>query len=168
MRALRPGSGVSGGTGWIEDGRVAAAFRLAMLAAVLLPIRQNWCRDKRDGFPLSYYPMFSLRRRERLSVVHLVGLTAGGKRRLIPYSYAGTGGLNQVRRQLHRLAHSGAADAVCERAARRLAAKGDGPLADVVTVQVVEGQYRLATYFAGDKEPLSERVYAARPVERTS
>ena len=167
MRALWPGSGVSGGTGWIEDGRVAGAFRLAMLAAVLLPIRQNWCRDKRDGFPLSYYPMFSLRRRERLSVVHLVGLTAGGKRRLIPYSYAGTGGLNQVRRQLHRLAHSGAADAVCERAARRLAAKGDGPLADVVTVQVVEGQYRLATYFAGEKEPLSERVYAARAVERT-
>lgn len=80
------------GAGWIEDERHAAAFSAAVLAAVLLPIRQNWREHKRDGFPLSYYPMFSQRRKERVGLLYLVGLTATGERRLIPYSYAGTGG----------------------------------------------------------------------------
>ena len=158
---------MTGGSALIEDERLATAFSVAMLAAVLLPITQNWRRHKRDGFPLSYYPMFSDRRREKVNVVHLVGLTADGERHLIPYHYAGTGGLNQVRRQLNRLADRGAAGVACEAVARRLAVDGGGPLGHVVTVQVVRGRYRLATYFDGAKEPLSERVFAARPVERT-
>ncbi len=156
------------GTGWIEDERLVTAFGAAMIAAVLWPIRQNWRQDKRDGFPLSYYPMFSQRRKERVDLVYLVGLTAGGERRLIPYSYAGTGGLNQVRRQIGRLVRTGTADVVCEAAARRLAAKNDGPLGDVVTVRVVRGRYRLADYFAGDKEPLSERIQATCEIGRDS
>ncbi len=96
------------GTGWIEDERHAAAFSAAVLGAVLLPIRQNWREHKRDSFPLSYYPMFSTQRKERVDLLYVVGLTAAGERRLIPYSYAGTGGLNQVRRQLGRLVRGGA------------------------------------------------------------
>lgn len=101
-----------------------------------------------------------------MGLLYLVGLTATGERRLIPYSYAGTGGLNQVRRQLGRLVRAGAAHLVCEAVAQRLAARNDGPLADVVAVQVVRGRYRLENYFAGDREPLSEHVCANRAVHR--
>lgn len=48
-----------------------------------------------------------------------------------------------MRRQLGRLVRAGAADLVCEAVAQRLAARNDGPLADVVAVQVVRGRYRV-------------------------
>ncbi|MBA2566904.1 MAG: hypothetical protein H0V08_03820 [Thermoleophilaceae bacterium] len=165
---MRADSGMTSGTGWIADERLAAAFSAAVLALVLSPIRQNWREHKRDGFPLSYYPMFSARRGEQVTLVYLLGLTGDGGRRLIPYSYAGTGGLNQVRRQLGRLIRCGSADLACEAVARRLAARSDGPFADVVTVKVVRGRFLLPAYFAGEKEPVSERVHATRGVERST
>lgn len=157
---------MSRGTGLIEDERVAAAFSAALTLLVLSPVRQNWRDRKRDGFPLSYYPMFSARRGKRVNLVYVLGLTASGERRLIPYSYVGTGGLNQVRRQLGRLIRSGTADAACEAVARRLAASRDRPLADVVTVQVVRGRFLLTGDFTSEKEPVSECVYATRTIDR--
>ena len=136
------------------------------LAVVLWPIRRNWRATKRDGFPLSYYPMFSARRSERVQVHHLVAVTASGERRLLAHHLCGPGGLNQVRRQLRRLMRAGQAEPLCERVAQHLAREREGALTDVVGVEAVRSEYSLAGYFGGDKRPVSEKVYASRPVER--
>ena len=155
-----------GRTSAIEDKRVAATFSAAMVGAVVWPITQNWRTKKQDGFPLSYYPMFSAKREDIVRCTYLVGLTATGERRSIPYCYAGTGGLNQVRRQLRRLARAGEGQAVCAAVAERLAARHEGSLTEVVTVQLARGEYRLARFAGGDKAPLRERVYGSQEIDR--
>jgi hypothetical protein len=144
----------------------AGALSLGLIAGVLWPLRQNWCERPRDSYPFSYFPMFSAKRRKRVRERYFVGLDPSGRRRLIPYTYFAGGGLNMVRRQLRRLVIAGRAEDVGRRVADNLAREPDGPFADVVTVQVVAGEYRLADYFTGDKEPLSERVHATCEVER--
>jgi hypothetical protein len=149
-----------------DDKRLTALVIAAGLAAMLAPIRQNWRATPRDGFPLSYYPMFSAARRKTYTVYHLVGLTGDGEQRLLHYSYGGAGGLNSVRRQMRLLARGGRADALCEAAARRLCERCDAALDDVVTVQLVRSTYRVADYYAGDTRPVREKVFATRAVER--
>ena len=144
----------------------AGTLSLGLIAGVLWPLRQNWCERPRDSYPFSYFPMFSAKRRKRVRERYFVGLDPSGRRRLIPYTYFAGGGLNMVRRQLRRLVIAGRAEDVGRRVADNLAREPDGPFADVVTVQVVAGEYRLADYFTGDKEPLSERVHATCEVER--
>jgi len=144
----------------------ASALSLLTVGAILWPIAQNWKKEPKDNFPLSYYPMFSLKRPKKADFTYLVGLDAEGNRHLLPYRYAGTGGLNQVRRQINRLAREGKAERLCRQVAERLALEADGPFSDVKTVQVVTGRYRLAEYFDGIKEPTKERVHASWPVER--
>lgn len=146
----------------------AGGLSVLTIGAVLWPIVQNWREKPRDGFPLSYYPMFSAKRARTASVTYLVGLDARGGRRLLPYDYAGTGDLNQVRRQINRIVREGRADKLCQIVAGKVALEGEGEFADVVTVQVVTGKYRLADYFAGKRDPVSERVHASWPVERGS
>jgi hypothetical protein len=145
---------------------LAGALGLGLIAGVLWPLRQNWCESPRDSYPFSYFPMFSAKRRKRVRERYFVGLDPSGGRRLIPYTYFAGGGLNMVRRQLRRLVIAGRAEDVGRRVAENLAREQDGPFADVVTVQVIAGEYRLADYFTGNKEPLSERVHATCEVER--
>ncbi len=45
-----------------RDKAMVLAGGVALLGSVLVPIRQNWRAKPRDGFPLSYYPMFSAKR----------------------------------------------------------------------------------------------------------
>jgi len=97
------------------------AASAALLGAVITPVRQNWRPVPRDGFPLSYYPMFSARRRRTGTVTHLVGVDADGRSRVLHYRHAGTGGLNQVRRQIRRSVTEDRADALAERAAGSVA-----------------------------------------------
>lgn len=144
----------------------AGGLSALTIGAVLWPVTQNWRKEPRDGFPLSYYPMFSARRSKIASVTYLVGLDSRGRRLLLPYAYAGTGGLNQVRRQINRIVREGGADKLCRIVALKVALEKETSLVGVVTVQVVTGRYRLADYFAGAKDPVSERVHASRPVER--
>ena len=73
-----------------------------MVAAVFSPVAENWRDHPSDGFPLSYYPMFSRQRGEVYRQTHLVGVDAENNRILIPYRFAGAGGFNQVRRQINR------------------------------------------------------------------
>jgi hypothetical protein len=155
-------------TGWVRDKRLARLLSLILVAALLRPIAENRRARPRDSFPLSYYPMFSLKRSARSRVTYLVGIDAAGGRRLLPYTCAGSGGLNQVRRQINRAVREGWADALCQRVAASPALGRPGPFADVAEVQIVTGSYRLADFFAGDKGPRSERVVAARRVRRSS
>jgi len=113
---------------------IAATASGALVAAVLGPIHQTWRSRPRDGFPLSYYPMFTAKRKASGQVTHLVGVTADGGTRFLPHGLAGSGGLNQVRRQLARSARRGTADRVCAAVAAKVAASGERGLADLVEV----------------------------------
>jgi hypothetical protein len=142
----------------IRDRRSAAALSALLLAGVLWPIRQNWRAEPRDGFPFSYYPMFSFKRSKRYSTHYLVGLTDGGERVVIPYWHAGSGGLNQVRRQLRQIALRGDGNELCAAVAARLASSADPRFAAVTSVRLVNGQYRLADYFRGARDPIREQI----------
>jgi hypothetical protein len=143
---------------------LAGAASLLTIGAVLWPVTQNWRKEPKDGFPLSYYPMFSAKRSERARVHYLVGLGTRGERQPIPYTYAGTGGLNQVRRQINRVVRGGRADTLCRIVAAKVAR--EERFAGVVTVQVVTGEYPITDYFTGKRNPASERVHAACQIER--
>ena len=143
----------------------AGVFSALLVGAVLLPVIQNWRERPKDGFPLSYYPMFSLKRSDSTTVRYLVGLDADGKRHLLPHTYAGTGGLNQVRRQINKVVRGGKADTLCRLVAARVAQENDERFAGVTTVQVVVGRYRLNDYFADKRGSVWERMDASRTGE---
>lgn len=140
---------------------LASGISVLMVGAALRPIVENWRRRPKDSFPLSYYPMFSKQRKPTERVTYLVGIDAQGARRLLPYDCAGAGGLNQVRRQIRKIARQDqAAGELCAAIAARLALRPDDRYADLVTIHLVTGRYRLHEYFAGRREPEWERVHA--------
>lgn len=147
----------------ITDRRLASLISVGLVAAVLAPVRQNWRRRPRDSFPLSYYPMFTAKRRSRMRVTHFVGLDRDGQRVHLPHDVAGSGGLNQLRKQIRRIVQRGDAEELCRAAAERVARRRRR-YPEVVAVQVVTGTYRLTAYFAGQREPDKEVVHACVPV----
>lgn len=152
---------------WSMQGKgLAGGLSLLMIGAVLRPVVENWRKEPKDSFPLSYYPMFTAKRATRARVTYLVGFDARRRRYRIPYTYAGAGGLNQVRRQITRIVRRGKAEELCRLVASTIAQESGGPLADVVTVQVVTGEYQLADYFGGKKTPVSESVRASWSIGR--
>jgi len=144
----------------------AVAAGAALLGAVLWPVRQNWRprRQRRDGFPLSYYPMFSAERMRTGTVVHLVGVDAHGETRWLHYSHAGTGGLNQVRRQLRCEVKAGRAERVASTVAAAVARRGGAATRGVREVRVVSGTYNYAEFFAGRVVAEREVVHATAAV----
>ena len=151
------------------DGRdklMALTASAGLLAAVLTPIRQHWCEAPRDGFPLSYYPMFTAKRRRHGSVTYLLGTDANGMRRLLHYSYLGGGGLNQVRRQLRRIVAEGRADEAAAIVAAALEATPRRRDRYVTRVHVVTGRYRYGDFFAGQGDPASEVVHSTVAVDK--
>jgi hypothetical protein len=140
--------------------RLAGAFSVVLLLLVTSPVAENWKDTPEDDFPLSYYPMFSTDRADRQRVTYLVRRDAAGGGTLLPYWYAGAGGMNQVRRQITKLANDGGAQRLCRKVAARAAQDGGGP----GTIEVVTGTFRLSAFFAGDRLPASEAVRARCPV----
>ncbi len=145
---------------------IASGTSLLMIGAVLWPIVENWRKRPKDNFPFSYYPMFSMKDSSRARVTYLVGIDGQGNRCLLSYTYAGRGGMNQVRKQIRLIARQGRAEELCRAVSSRIARSGDPRLAGVVTVQVVTGEYRLADFFAGRQEPVWEKVHASWDVRR--
>ena len=145
---------------------VAAGLSLLVIGAILSPIVENWRPRPRDSFPLSYYPMFSLKRDEIGRVTYLAAFDALGNRFPLAHPIVGSGGLNQVRRQIIKRVDRGEASKLCQSVSSRVGRRQEGRLSDVVTIQVVTGMYRLDGYFAGDKSPVAERVHATCDVKR--
>ena len=144
--------------------RSAAVFSAFFVLVVASPVVENLRNEPRDGFPLSYYPMFSYRRGEDYTVDHLFGLDATGGRSFISFAHVGNGGHNQVRRQVRRIVSEGRAPGLCRRVARRIA-----PLSryeDVEQLLVVSARYGIDPWFAGQREPIQVTIRSRCRVER--
>ncbi|SDD68969.1 hypothetical protein [Auraticoccus monumenti] len=150
-----------------DRSRATAYLSLAALTAVvLLPLRQNArpAAERRDGFPLSYFPMFSARRSSTGTVVHLVGRDAEGRESVLHHRHAGTGGLNQVRRQIRRRVRDGGAQLLAEAVAASVAASTSAAERALSEVAVVTSVCDYDRFFAGDTTPLRRRTHATAPV----
>jgi hypothetical protein len=143
----------------------AGAFSMVLLAVLLSPIVENWKSPPRDDFPLSYYRMFSEQRSDTQRMTYLVGLDDHGGRFLLPYQYAGPGGMNQVRRQINKQVEQGNASRLCRTVAARVARVGKR-LQDLHTVEITTGTFRMSEYFRGQQEPQTEKISARCPVTR--
>jgi hypothetical protein len=143
----------------------ASLLSIAILATVLFPIVQNWQETPQDDFPLSYYPMFSFEKSDRQRVTYLVVYDKASHRFLLPYWYAGTGGMNQVRRQITKIVDRGDASRLCRSVAARVAKSEDLP-SGMKEVEIVTGSFQMTRFFAGDRTPLSESVRAHCSVPR--
>ena len=149
--------------------RVTYLAGTALVALVASPVVQNWRpRAKRvDDFPLSYYPMFTARRGASGTVHHLIGLDADGGEHVVHFRHAGSGGLNQIRRQITRRVKQGRADAVARTVADSVALSRDPSERRIERVQVVTSRHRYDTFFGGDRTPRERTVRAEAMVPRT-
>jgi hypothetical protein len=145
---------------------LAGLFSLAMIAATFSPITENWQDKPTDSFPLSYYPMFSQKRADKYQVHYMVGIDRKGDRHTIAYTFAGSGGFNQARRQLNKFVREKRADEMCNKVAGRVAKATNAPYSDIVEVRIVTGSFRFDDYFAGNTTPLKETVRAKAKVKR--
>lgn len=146
--------------------RRAALLSMALVAAVVWPIQENWQKKPKDSFPLSYYPMFSARREAVETFYYALGIDAEGERHQIPYKMIGDGGGNQVRRQLRKIMNEGRAPELARSIARKLARSDSERWSKIVTIQVCRGKYAVDDFFRGKKEPVSETITGSAPVER--
>lgn len=155
---------------WPDDrggNRWGALLSATMLGAVLWPIHQNWRATPQDSFPLSYYPMFSQKREPTESFFYVVGRDGEGTRSCIPRRFIGTGGHNQVRKNLRRIITEGRAPELAKTIAKRLAKEETEPWSRIVSVSVVSGQYAMNDFFHGQKEPVSETTLGSSKVKRS-
>ncbi|MEM6264594.1 MAG: hypothetical protein AAGI38_18930, partial [Bacteroidota bacterium] len=142
----------------------ATLVSVVLLLAVASPIVENWKKKPKDSFPLSYYPMFAKKREAHYSEYHLVGYDSQKNRHVIPYKYVGTGGFNQVRRQVIKRCKSDEAEVLGKSVAKRLAASKDPRLRNLDRVEVVKATYHLENYFFNQQpDPVEEIVFASIP-----
>lgn len=147
--------------------RVAVTITAALLACVLWPLRQyrRPRAERRDGFPLSHYPMFTVRRPAKTTVYYLVAETREGDRHYLAHQQVGPGGLNQVRRQVNRRVAEGGAGTLARQVAERITAHG-GP-GMIARVHVVRGRFNLDRCFEQRRVAGSERILATAEVQAT-
>ncbi len=141
---------------------------LVLVVAILAPVKEEWRGDYGDSFPLSWYPMFSRPRPDPESSYYVVGHDPDGTRHIITSRYYARGGMNQVRRQLGRLARNRrTAMDLCKQIARRVGKVERGALVRVERVRIVRGWFHMKEYFdKGNKAPVREHTYAACRVKR--
>ena len=152
---------------WAKGKLLPALFSLLLVALVFSPIVENWRSKPTDGFPLSHFPMFTSKRDETASITHLVGLDADGNRYVIPHRFAGTGGMNQVRKQISKSARDEeAAPKLCQAVAEKVAQRRGARYSKIDKVMVVTGEYNLNEYFAGAKNPVKEKIRVTCDVPR--
>ena len=134
------------------------------LLTVLAPVRENFSSKPVDSFPLSYFPMFSDRRTATFTGQTLFGVDAQGRRVRLPYRFAGSGGFNQVRRQIRAKVKDHQTDDLCRTIAGRLARRSRSAPAGVRFIQVATVTHHVDSFFAGDRNPAKEKIHSTCPV----
>ncbi len=135
----------------------AIFLSLVTMLMVMFPIVQNFRENPDDGFPFSYYPMFTKQRGETTTLVHPIAVDRFGNETNLDYRYVARGGMNQVRRQIRKRARRGEALNLCQKVVRRIQADG---LGDISEVMIVKNEYDMAAFFEGSKKPIRREVLA--------
>ncbi|SHI80546.1 hypothetical protein [Aquimarina spongiae] len=139
-----------------------------VITLILSPVVENWAGKPKDNFPLSYYPMFSKKRKATYGVYYLIGYDQEQNRHIIPYQFAGTGGFNQVRRQIKKAAKSENAVSFTQKIAQKIAAKKQAPYSQLERIELVKGYYHLENYFSKlDTLPVHERTIACSKIKKS-
>jgi hypothetical protein len=121
----------------------AGLLTVGVVGTALVPMRQfrRPVPQRVDGFPLSYFPMFSYRLGQYWDLYYAVGVRADGSRFSLPHYVLGPAGVNQVRKQLIRAVKQGRAGEHARLLAAQVAERPD--CADVVRVEIVSGCFDL-------------------------
>jgi hypothetical protein len=140
--------------------RFRAAFTtIAFCLAVLSPLVPGSDGRPRDGFPLSWYPMFRGTRPARETVLWVRAELANGTTRPVATGWWTPGGLTEGRAHLERAVKTGAQGRFCQDLAAQFGERTRGWASEVVALAVVRSTWTLAAYFtAPEPRPESERV----------
>ena len=145
----------------------ATWFISFVMLLVLSPVVENWASKPKDNFPLSYYPMFSKKRKTTYSMYYLVGYDIHQNRYNIHYKLAGTGGFNQVRRQIQKAGRSNNPQIFIQQLAEQIAQKKRLPYIEMERVELVKGYYHLENFFKKlDTLPIMEKTIALQTIKR--
>ncbi|WP_261623337.1 hypothetical protein [Nesterenkonia marinintestina] len=162
------------GAGAVTKRDAAGIFAAVVFAGFLFaPLRHyvgdlsdvEQAKKEKDSFPFSTYPMFTAYRHGCQSIPHVVGFTSDGSRVHLDYRHFGSGGLNQVRRQISRAMRRGQATRVAQRYADALRRRARSREKDVIEVAVVRSRFIFDEYFGHGADgatnlPFRERVHA--------
>lgn len=145
----------------------ASLLSFLLIILILYPVTENWKTEPEDNFPMSYYPMFSHKRKADYRLRHFVGYDRAENRYIIPYKYVGSGGLNQVRHQINRMCREGKEKKLIRKVVNRLEKSKSSPYNRITRVELVRATYNLEDYFLNNiKMPLKERLIASRTIKR--
>jgi hypothetical protein len=147
----------------ISSQSFATAFSILVLVTLMWPVHENFEKRPNDDFPLSYYPMFSHKRKATYSMPYVVGYDSLQNRYFIPYKYAGTGGFNQVRRQMRQMVREDRHEELIDRVVKRLEDSKHAPFDKLQRIELVKGKYHFEDFFLHDqREPISEKLLSTR------
>jgi hypothetical protein len=146
----------------------AYALSMAVLAAVLSPLRLDPQDPRQDSFPLSTYPMFSYDRGRVASVTVALALGPDGYEAAIPPGFIATSETMQAMKTLAKSVRQGGERAreLCAAIAQRVASSPDPEFAPARSVAFVRVSYDSIDYLAGKRTPLSREVHEQCRVPR--
>ncbi len=131
----------------------ATGVAVVMTAAVLWPIVPD-----EDGFPLSNYPMFSLPKKTRAKVFHVVGFTPQGLGRPLSPEMVGTDEIMQAYQTVKLAIVGGRGASLCKEAAARVRDSED--FEDITRLEVRIDVFDAVRYWQGDRSTENSRVVA--------
>ena len=146
--------------------RYAVVFSLAAVTLIGIPVIQNFREKPDDGFPLSYYPMFSKERHGVTELSHPIGIREDGTTIDLHYRTVSRGGMNQVRRQIRKIIRNGDGKELCHDVAEHVAKSRRKEYQDIVAVAIVTDTYDFHEFFSGNRTPRRRKVIARCAVKR--
>jgi len=147
----------------VKEKHLAIWGSVLLIAVILAPIKENWKAKPKDSFPFSYYPMFSKKRGETYGMYYLLGVDTLGQRHFLSYKLAGTGGFNQVRRQIAKCAKKGDGSELLDRVEQQLKRKKKPFSYSLSEIKLVKGEYHLEHFFEDmERLPIAEKVMATK------
>lgn len=110
--------------------------------------------------------MFAKKRSQNYGLYYVVGVDTLEERIRIPYKLAGTGGFNQVRRQINRAGKSEKGQPFLKKTANTIAKKNSRLYGKLTSLELVKGYYSLEGYFLkSDTLPVLERKIATYKIK---
>jgi hypothetical protein len=148
--------------------RVRAGLTTILLClAVLSPMVPSKGGQRRDDFPLTWYPMFRGVRPSNETIVWVRATLDDGSHRPVPVGYWTPGGLTEGRAHLERAIREHDIEAFCARLGDELHGRTRGWATRAVALEIVRSTFTLTAYFAeDDPEPATEHVLFQCAVSR--